>query len=215
MKITFVTDYVCPYCFAAKETLKIALEEENIQAEITVQPFELTEDGKKQVDTYHDETRKAHYQVLVEPCSEIGLDMKLPPNVVPRPYTRLAFEGRLFAREHGKEEEWNDAMYRAYFTFEKDIGNADVLMQECEKLGMDSTELRKDFDMGTYAEEERQLNRYSHEIMQIHSVPTIFIDGNRIALNDYSLAEMKAALRENQSSEGGFSCGEDGYCGFN
>ena len=64
-----------------------------------MQPFELTEEPKERVDTYHDETRKAHYQILKEPAGQLGLAMKLPPAVVPRPYTRLAFEGWYFAKE--------------------------------------------------------------------------------------------------------------------
>ena len=83
MKITFVSDYVCPYCLVAKEAMLRAVQELGIKPEITWHPFELTVEPKPRVDTYHDEERKAHYQVLKEPCRELGLDMKLPPAVVP------------------------------------------------------------------------------------------------------------------------------------
>ena len=102
LDILFVTDFVCPYCLVAKEALKEALKEEGLKANITLQPLELTEEPSPPVDTFHDEKRKSRYQVLVKPCKELGLDMKLPPQVCPRPYTRLDFEGYFYALDKGK-----------------------------------------------------------------------------------------------------------------
>ena len=93
MDIVFVTDFVCHYCLVATEALAKALKETGLEARIRLCPMELTEEPARQVDTYHDEKRRAGYQVLEEPARQLGLDMKLPPAVVPRPYTRLAFEG--------------------------------------------------------------------------------------------------------------------------
>ena len=92
MKITFVSDYVCPYCLVGKEALHQALKELNIKAEITYQSFELTEEPRPRVDTYHSAEKREGYKILEKPCKELGLDMKIPPAVIPRPYTRLAFE---------------------------------------------------------------------------------------------------------------------------
>ena len=115
LDILFVTDFVCPYCLVAKEALDQSLRELGLEAKISLQPLELTEEPNPRVDTCHDEKRKAHYQVLVEPCRQMGLDMKLPPNVCPRPYTRLAFEGYFYAQEQGRGEVYGDKVYRAYF----------------------------------------------------------------------------------------------------
>lgn len=89
MDIQFISDYVCPYCLVAKQALKVALAQTGLEAEITWLPFELTPEPKERVDTYHDEARRAHYQILKEPCVQLGLDMKLPPNVIPRPYLKV------------------------------------------------------------------------------------------------------------------------------
>ena len=91
LDILFVTDFVCPYCLVAKVALEEALRETGTEASIRIQPLELTQEPKQRVDTYHDEERKKRYQILVEPAKALGLDMKLPPAVCPRPYTRLAF----------------------------------------------------------------------------------------------------------------------------
>ena len=99
LDILFVTDFVCPYCLVAKVALEEALKETGIEAQIRIQPLELTPESRERVDVCHDEARKKRYQILVEPAKALGLDMKLPPAVCPRPYTRLAFEGMFFARE--------------------------------------------------------------------------------------------------------------------
>ena len=119
LDILFVTDFVCPYCLVAKAALEAALKETGTEAHIRIQPLELTREPKERVDTYHDEARRKRYQVLVEPAKALGLDMKLPPAVCPRPYTRLAFEGLFFAREKGLEDRYADLVYRAYFEEER------------------------------------------------------------------------------------------------
>lgn len=214
LNILFVTDYVCPYCLVAKEALKQALEETGIEAQILMQPLELTEEPKERVDTYHDETRKAHYQILVEPASQLGLDMKLPPAVVPRPYTRLAFEGWYFARKFGLEDAYSDRMYRAYFIDEKDIGDLEVLVSLAESIGLDPAEYRKALLAGTYSKEEKEDVAYSRNVLQVKGIPAIYINGQKAALQTYTKEEMIGILTQQEeiSGEGGFSCGPDG-CG--
>lgn len=214
LNILFVTDYVCPYCLVAKEALKQALEETGIEAQILMQPLELTEEPKERVDTYHDETRKAHYQILVEPARQLGLDMKLPPAVVPRPYTRLAFEGWYFARKFGLEDAYSDRMYRAYFLDEKDIGDLEVLVSLAESIGLDPEEYRKALLAGTYSKEEKEDVAYSRNVLQVKGIPAIYINGKKAALQTYTKEEMIGILTQQEeiSGEGGFSCGPDG-CG--
>lgn len=212
LNILFVTDYVCPYCLVAKEALKQALEETGIEAQILMQPLELTEEPKERVDTYHDETRKAHYQILVEPARQLGLDMKLPPAVVPRPYTRLAFEGWYFARKFGLEDAYSDRMYRAYFIDEKDIGDLEVLVSLAESIGLDPAEYRKALLAGTYSKEEKEDVAYSRNVLQVKGIPAIYINGQKAALQTYTKEEMIRILTQQEeiSGEGGFSCGPDG-----
>ena len=91
LDILFVTDFVCPYCLVAKEALNQALKEGGVKAKIRIYPLELTEEPKERIDTYHDQNRKERYQVLKKPAEELGLAMKFPPAVVPRPYTKAGF----------------------------------------------------------------------------------------------------------------------------
>lgn len=211
MEILFISDYVCPYCLVAKEALRQALEAAEIQAHITWQPLELTPESRERVDTYHDARRRAGYQVLVEPCRQLGLDMKLPPKVVPRPYTRLAFEGWYYACDHGCGEAYNDLVYRAYFLKELDIGQPEVLADLAEEAGLNRQNFLLALAEGIYTDREQEAVRYAREALKPQGVPTIFIDGQRITLNDYTKAEMLQILNDHAFSTGsGTFCGPDG-----
>lgn len=212
LSILFVSDYVCPYCLVAKEALKEALKETGLCATFTYQPFELTEEPKERVDTYHDEVRKAHYQILVDPCKELGLAMKLPPKVIPRPYTRLAFEGWYYACDHEKGEEYNDLMYQAYFIDELDIGNLNVLRSLAESLGLDGADFVSALEKGTYSAREKEAVSYAKNTLKCTSVPTIYINGKQITLHKYTTEEMISILKEEAPADTtpGMCCGPDG-----
>ena len=155
MEILFISDYVCPYCLVAKKALADALALTGLEANITWQPLELTPEPKERVDTYHDERRKAGYQVLVEPCKALDLPMKLPPKVIPRPYTRLAFEGWYYACDHGKGDAYNDLVYRAYFIDEQDIGEPEVLTALAARVGLDPADFAAALAEGRYTTREQ------------------------------------------------------------
>lgn len=214
MEIKFISDYVCPYCLVAKEALKQALEATGLSADIIWQPFELTPEPGERVDTYHDENRKAHYQILEEPCRQLGLDMKLPPKVIPRPYSRLAFEGWHYACEKGRGEEYNDLIYRAYFIEELDIGKVSVLAGLAERAGLDAADFTAALENGIYFQKQKEAAEYSRNLPEVRSVPTIYINGEKIHLRKYTKEEMiDILINETIKDNGpGFSCSADG-CG--
>jgi predicted DsbA family dithiol-disulfide isomerase len=47
-------------------------------------------------------------------AEKLGVNMKLP-SVSPYPYTNLAFQELEFAKDQGKGDEYNDAVFRAFF----------------------------------------------------------------------------------------------------
>lgn len=196
LDILFVTDFVCPYCLVAKEALKEALKEEGLKANITLQPLELTEEPSPPVDTFHDEKSKSRYQVLVKPCKELGLDMKLPPQVCPRPYTRLAFEGYFYALDKGKGEDFSDKVYRAYFIDEKDIGDREILSGLAAEVGLDREDFKEALIKGVYRDKEKEAVRHSKEKLKVSVVPTLYINGHPVILKSYTKGEMAKILKK-------------------
>lgn len=212
MEIVFISDYVCPYCLVAKEALRQALMESGTEASIRWQPYELTPEPRERVDTYHDEKRRAGYQVLVEPCRRLGLDMKLPPRVIPRPYTRLAFEGWYYACDHGRGEEYNDQVYKAYFIQEQDIGNVETLAEIAAGVGLDKEDFTEALLRGTYSDQEKQAVEYARNVLKPQGVPTLYIDGQEVELQEYTKEELLRVLQKKTEPMGGsfMRCGEDG-----
>lgn len=223
LDILFVTDYVCPYCLVAKVALEEALKETGIEAKIRLQPLELTPPPRERVDTFHDEERRKRYQVLVEPAKALGLDMKLPPAVCPRPYTRLALEGLFYAMEKEKAEDggaeasidqvYSDLVYRAYFIKEQDIGDLSVLCEIAREAGLDAVEFRKALENGVYTERLEKETAYSRDVLKVNGIPAIYLDGERISIENYTKEEMVRILQEGQiAAAAGMCCGIDG-CG--
>lgn len=213
--ILFVTDFVCPFCIVAKAALDEASRQTGIEANITIQPLELTEEPKERVDTYHDEKRRANYKVLEAPAKALGLDAKFPPAVVPRPYTRLAWEGWFYAKKKGLGHQYSDLMYRAYFIDEKDIGEIDVLVELAESIGLDPAEYRKVLEDGTYYEAQRMASNYSRQNLEVKGIPTLFINDQRVKMSEYTVEEAIRILKEAPAPaevSDSFGCGPDG-CG--
>lgn len=194
LDVLFVTDFVCPFCIVEKENLKLALEELGQEAKIRILPFELTEEPKERVDTCHDEKRKEHYKILVEPAKKLGLDAKFPPDVCPRPYTRLAFEGLFYAEEKGCADAYADAVYRAYFVEEQDIGDLEILCGLAEKVGLDREEYRRALVQGTYTAREKEANAHSKQDLCVTSVPTIYVNGGKLPVKEFTKEELKGLL---------------------
>lgn len=211
MDIVFVSDYVCPYCLVAKEALSQALALLDLDASITYQPFELNPEPRPQVDTWSDPVRRETYKVLAQPCRELGLAMHLPPKIVPRPRTRLAFEGWFFARAHGRGDAYNDLVYRAYFLDERDIGQIDVLTELAQEAGLDPAAFRQALETGVYTGAEHEAVAYARNVLKPTGVPTIYINGEKVSLGSYTLGEMVGILNGAASAGGpGISRGEDG-----
>ncbi|MBN7772294.1 DsbA family oxidoreductase [Clostridium aminobutyricum] len=149
INIQFVSDYVCPFCYINKIFLEKACEGKDIHIEYL--PYELTPETQKQVDVYRDPVRKANWQKTIAPIvRKLNLDMKLPPKVSPRPYTRLAHEGYYYALDHQKGSLYNDRLYKAYFAEESDIGDLQVLKQIAAQIGLNANDFETALIEGIY-----------------------------------------------------------------
>ena len=217
LKIRFVTDYVCPYCIAAKMPLMKAIGDRDITVEWL--PFELTPEPEPGIDTYHDTVRKEKWEKTLKPYTDaLGLNMKLPPKVIPRPYTRMAFEGYHYAKEHGQGEAYNSRVYEAYFIDELDIGDIHVLCRLAKEVGLDENDFRKALENGTYTQLHKELDNYTKNELKVRSVPTIFIGDKRVEGGVYTVEGFEKLIEEALSKDDslvntGFGCNENG-CGF-
>jgi predicted DsbA family dithiol-disulfide isomerase len=215
IKIRFATDFVCPYCIAAKVPLMQALEGRE-DVEIELLPVELTRPPKERVDTYHDEARRAKWaKDLIPFCENLGMDVHFPPKVIPRPYTSLAWEGYHYAKERGKGEEYSSLMYTAYFTEELDIGELDVLTALAQRIGLDGADFRAALENGTYRQTQEEALKIAKSL-EVKSVPTIWVGDLRLTGDLFTKEDFEFYLNLAEGGEngtfdgGGFACGPDG-----
>lgn len=192
--LKIASDFVCPYCYVLEAMLEQVRPELDLAIEYL--PFELTEPPKPQVDTYNDPERRARYARELEPlCRQVGLQMCLPPKVVPRPYTRLAFQGLYEAREQGAEAAYCHRIFRAYFEEERDIGSLEELVSLAAEAGLEPETFRSALESGKWDAEEREAVRRGKQDLQVCVVPTLFLGEHRLEGGTQSVQELLDWLR--------------------
>lgn len=95
------------------------------------------------------------------------------------PNTRLALEATEFARDKNSFSQFHAAVFKAYFTDGKDIGNLPVLLDIAGEVGLDGEELKNALENKIYApriEANRKLARDS----QVRVLPTFLAEDWRI-----------------------------------
>ena len=112
-------------------------------------------------------------------AEKLGVYMKLP-TVSPYPYTNLAFQGLEFAKDQGKGDEYNGAVFRAFFQQSRDIGRIEVLADIAKEVGLDPEQFRGALEQGAYRDRVQQLLQTAYERMRVTAVPTMIIGRQRL-----------------------------------
>jgi predicted DsbA family dithiol-disulfide isomerase len=133
----------------------------------------------------------------VYPLAErLNIKMKLPP-VQPR--SRGAHEAAHWARHRRRFNDYNEALFRAFFERGEDIGNTDVLARLASEVGLEGNALRQALDKDEYLEsvlaDEQEAKR-----LGISGVPA-FIADRRVALSGVqSVENLKKLIERARSS---------------
>ncbi|MEV1004597.1 DsbA family oxidoreductase [Nonomuraea sp. NPDC050202] len=176
VRIRAWSDYVCPFCLLAKQPLAEAIAGRDVAVEWM--PFELRPEPTRTLRPEGDYLRGVWSRVVYPMARRMGVTIRLP-DISPQPYTRLAFEGYQFAKEHGLADAYNDRMLRAFFEDGLDIGDLDVLEQLATELGLPATAYRAALECGQYTQAHRTAlaEAAAHRIT---AVPTILVEDIRI-----------------------------------
>lgn len=180
LKVQVFSDYVCPYCFLAEGPLTEAVADLEGAVEVEWMPFELRPYPTPTLEPEGDYLQSGWRDSVYPTAERMGVRIVLP-RVSPQPYTRLAFEGALWARDQGKADDYNHRMFTAFFQDELDIGDAEVLGDCAAEIGLDKKYFRAALDDGLHRQECEEQLRLGRDILAINSVPTFVID-NRIGI---------------------------------
>lgn len=185
MRIDFIFDTVCPWCFVGKRRLEKALAQRpGTGVRIGWRPFLLNPDmpeagmerglylerkfgGPQRVQRVHDAVAAAG--------KAEGIDFAFE-RIARMPSSLNSHRLIRFAAQSGREKEAIEAVYAAYFQEGRDIGAIDELVAIGRGLGLSAAaleaHLRSDADIIAIANENGRAHR-----LGVNGVPCIILDG--------------------------------------
>ena len=227
MKITYWSDYACPYCYIGEARLKKAIEEipEHKDVEIEMKAFQLDPTAGEHA-TSDTQTRFAHKYGIsmdeagqtIEHISQMGIAEGLDFKYATTLFTNTMDAHRLTKLAQSKNgpalaDRVIEALFKAYFTDNKELADKKLLQRIGEECGLDSAEVKDVLDTDRYREgvllDEREASRNG-----VHAVP-FFVVGKYGISGAQSTEGMKAKIMKAMEEaepvmEQGMSCGPDG-----
>jgi predicted DsbA family dithiol-disulfide isomerase len=171
VRILVWSDYVCPFCYLERPVLERVQGELGHGVEIDWRSFELRPEPEPTLDPNAEYLHRVWNQSVYPMAQERGMVMKLPP-VQPR--SRKAHEAAEFARQSGRLDAMNNALFKAFFEDGRDLADIEVLLDIGQAVGLDAGELREALTSGRYEQrviEDQQLARQ----IGISGVPALIV----------------------------------------
>lgn len=189
IKLDIMSDPICPWCFIGKAHLDVALAEHpDHPFEIEWHPFQLNPDMPREGMGRRDylegkfggkEGAVRAYAPVVENAEKAGVKidfegMKRTPNTLDA--HRLIH----WAGIEGRQTAAVSALFQAYFTDARDIGDPEVLADIADSIEMDAAVVTRLLKTDVDAQDIRDRDTHSRQ-MGVSSVPT-FIVANQHAV---------------------------------
>ena len=186
LNIEIFSDLICPWCYIGRRRLEAGLKilGANELPNIIWRPFELNPDMPK-AGLDRKAYRSAKFgswersQAMDREVAEIGRTLGLEFNydrVLITPNTRAGHRLLWWARDKGLQDALADALFRAYFTEGRDIGNNEVLTQIAAEARLSAT------DFSRFVESDKGLEEVLKEEAEgkqrgLNGVPFFVING--------------------------------------
>jgi predicted DsbA family dithiol-disulfide isomerase len=139
-------DYISPFSYLAEAVLARSRADgvriERCAYELWPAPVPLPELAVQ-------EPRGAFEATVLPIAEQLGVEIRYPA-IATR--TRKAHEAFAYARDAGRAEPMQDAIFRAYFIEGRDIGRIDELVAVGESVGLERTALKVALDIDQYSE---------------------------------------------------------------
>jgi predicted DsbA family dithiol-disulfide isomerase len=177
IQIAVWSDYVCPFCYLERPVLERIQSELGDDVQIDWRSFELRPEPEPTLDPNAEYLHRIWSQSVYPMAQERGMTMKLPP-VQPR--SRKAHEAAEFARDAGRLDAMNEALFKAFFEEGRDLADIDVLLEIGQSIGLDREELREALISGRYV--QRVLDdRHLAKQIGISGVPALVVSAGHQA----------------------------------
>lgn len=211
LRIDFISDVVCPWCVVGYRQLEQALKSTATDYEIHWHPFELNPDMPAEGQNLREHLAEKYGSTPEQSqenrarLTELGanLDFRFAFSDETRMVNTFDAHRLIhWAETLGGGHALKQALFAAYFSEQRDVSDAAVLIDVAEKAGLDAAEAKAVLDGQRYAAEvRRQENVWIQN--NIRGVPAIIFDNKHLVtgaqgVENYTriltqLAQMRAA----------------------
>jgi len=186
IQVDIVSDIVCPWCWLGVRYFQKAAKQSNHDVLLTWRPYMLDPNVPKDGVPYRDYMKnkfgdgpsdrfKAMRETLETAGPDVGIDFKFS-GIPMRPNTLDAHRLMRWAQGQSLGNAAADALFQAFFTNHKDVGDPAILTQIASDIGMDgdlvAELLSKEDDKNTVREEIMYFRN-----LGISGVPTFIYNG--------------------------------------
>ncbi|HTI79233.1 MAG TPA: DsbA family oxidoreductase [Acetobacteraceae bacterium] len=206
LRIDIVSDAICPWCYIGKRQLERALAtlaDEGLHFSVHWNPFQLNPDmpreGRDRA-SYRmmkfgsaDRVREMDARVTGA-AANVGLDFRLD-QIARTPNTLDAHRVIWLAGREDRQDAVMTAIFAAYFTQGRDIGDHSVLADCASEAGMDRASVAEFLAGDVAAKEMLAADRAAREA-GVNGVPSFFLDGYSLYSGAMPAETMAEALRK-------------------
>ena len=205
LKIDIVSDVVCPWCAIGYKKLSEAMTQldDQVSFEVNWKPYELhPEIPKEGFD------KKEYYKIkfgessgsndkfnfISEEGKKVGLEFnfKKSKNL---PNTFLSHRLLWLCRSKDMQDVLAEALFYAYFTDGRDVGNTDELIEISSENGLNREEIKEFFQTNIGHEEVLREENRARE-MNIFSVPTYIFNKKYLLVGGQESDTFKAYIKK-------------------
>lgn len=164
MKVEIWSDVMCPFCYIGKRKFEAAMTQfaDSNNIELEWKSFQLSPDmvtdTSKNINQYLAEHKgisieeaKGMNDYVTNMAKQVGLEYNFDKAIVANSFNAHRFSH--FAKQHGKQDEAEEMLFRAYFTEGKNTGDLDVLAQLGAEIGLDTAALKTALESDAYAQD--------------------------------------------------------------
>ena len=203
VKIDIVSDVVCPWCAIGYKKLSKAMTQldDKISFDVNWKPYELHPeipkegfDKKEYYKIKFGESSRSNdrFNFITKEAKKVGLEFnfKKSKNL---PNTFLAHRLLWFCRSKNMQDILAEALFHAYFTDGRDVGNKDELIEISSENGLNREEIKEFFQTNIgHKEVLREENRARE--MNIFSVPTYIFNKKYLLVGGQESDTFKAYI---------------------
>ena len=205
LKIDIVSDVVCPWCVIGYKKLSEAMTQLNdeISFEVNWKPYELhpeiPNEGLDKKEYYQMKFGESlgsrdKFNFISEEGKKVGLEFNFKKSKI-LPNTLLAHRLLWLCRSKDMQDVLAEALFHAYFTEGRDVGNIDELVEISSENGLNRKEIKEFFQTNIGHEEVLREENRARE-MNIFSVPTYIFNKKYLLVGGQESDTFKAYIKK-------------------